>query len=205
MARVTCRCGETLKVKSTDPDRLDCPRCGAKIRVRRSPTSPPGMGTAGDGYVRFHCPCGRRLKVPADDRPEAGKCPDCGRVVPVPESAWPRGGATPSPGAGNLPGPGRANPGGRTEDMDAADLARLEQWTSRHQGRPATAEAPRGIASTTSHPAMDAVASQPAAKQGEPVAAVRMEAGLRVCPRCGKPVHMSATVCRNCGEPVPKR
>ena len=35
--------------------------------------------------------------------------------------------------------------------------------------------------------------------------AMKMEAGLRVCPRCGKPLHMSATVCRSCGEPVAKR
>jgi len=34
---------------------------------------------------------------------------------------------------------------------------------------------------------------------------VKMEAGLRLCARCGKPLHISATVCRSCGEPVPKR
>ena len=38
---VTCRCGETLKVRSGDPDRLTCPRCGAKIRIRRSPAQRP--------------------------------------------------------------------------------------------------------------------------------------------------------------------
>jgi hypothetical protein len=194
MARVTCRCGETLKVRSTDPDRLVCPRCGAKIRVRRSPTVPPRMGGggAGDGYVRFHCPCGRRLKVQAQDRPEAGKCPDCGRVVPVPDSAWLQMGAVDTPGPGGPAYPGRTSPEARTEDMDAADLARLEQWASGHLGNPVAADPPQGLLTTTSYEALDA-------------AAVKMEAGLRVCPRCGKPVHMSATVCRDCGAPVSKR
>ena len=85
MARVTCRCGEMLTVTTGDPDRLTCSRCGAKIRVRRSPAQRPEAAESEDGYVRFNCPCGRRLKVRADERPEAGKCPDCGRIVPVPE------------------------------------------------------------------------------------------------------------------------
>jgi ribosomal protein L32 len=76
--------------------------------------------------------------------------------------------------------------------MDAADLARLEQWASGHRERPVAAVPPQGLLTTTSHEALDA-------------AALKMEAGLRVCPRCGKPVHMSATVCRDCGAPVPKR
>jgi hypothetical protein len=33
----------------------------------------------------------------------------------------------------------------------------------------------------------------------------RIEAGLRVCPRCGKPVHMAATACGECGAAVPRR
>jgi hypothetical protein len=37
------------------------------------------------------------------------------------------------------------------------------------------------------------------------VAPLKVEAGLRVCPRCGRPVHLSAEVCRQCGASVPKR
>jgi len=162
------------------------------------------MGTAGDGYVRFNCPCGRRLKVQAEDRPEAGKCPDCGRVVPVPETAWSEAGVA-AQGPGDSQRPGRSRPASRTADMDAADLARLEAWASRHVGRPLPAEAPRQAGTTTSHEALGAVAPSQASKPEGPPTAIKMEAGLRVCPRCGKPVHMSATVCRNCGEPVPKR
>src|SRR6516225_1388802 len=113
MARVTCRCGEVLKVKSGGPERIDCPRCGARIRLRRrssasTPASLQGVSETEDGYIRFVCPCGRRLKVRAADRPEAGKCPDCGRVVPVPESAW-------SDAASVARSP-RSDPDARTED-----------------------------------------------------------------------------------------
>ena len=80
MPRVTCRCGERLKVQPDGPERIECPRCGAKIRLRH--TSPRRPAGTGDGFLRFLCPCGRRLKVPAADRPVAGRCPDCGRIVP---------------------------------------------------------------------------------------------------------------------------
>ncbi len=194
MARVTCRCGETLTVTSSDPERVTCPRCGAKIRVRRSPSQQPDAGALPDGYVRFNCTCGRRLKVRAADRLEAGKCPDCGRIVPVPDSAWDEA-TDGSPGAKSQ---GRTSSSSRTEDMDAVDLDRLEQWASRFPA--AKQNAQPGDLTTTSHPSMGAVSS--AATQ-PPV--MKMEAGLRVCPGCGKPLHMSATVCRSCGEPVPRR
>ena len=73
MARVSCRCGEKIKVQPDSPDRIDCPKCGARIRLRRPP--PKVSGSDGDGYLRFLCPCGRRLKVPAADRPVAGQMP----------------------------------------------------------------------------------------------------------------------------------
>ncbi len=201
MARVTCRCGETLKVTSNDPDRLTCPRCGAKIRVRRSPSRRPEAIKSEDGYVRFNCPCGRRLKVRGDERPEAGKCPDCGRIVPVPESAWNET-ANVSPG---LKGQGQTHPTARTEDMDAADRDRLERWANRHKAVSNHNEQ-AGDESTTSHQALSAASPAAAAiAQDSSSPMLKMEAGLRVCTRCGKPLHLSATVCRSCGEPVPKR
>jgi len=199
MARVTCRCGETLKLTSNDPDRLTCPRCGAKIQVRRSPSQRPEATELEDGYVRFNCPCGRRLKVQGDKRPEAGKCPDCGRIVPVPESAW-KETADASPGSR---GQGRTHPTTRTQDMDAADLERLERWASRYQAA-SNYNQQLGGESTTLHQALNAV-SPAAMAQDSSSPVTKIEAGLRVCPRCGKPLHMSVTVCRSCGEPVPKR
>ena len=116
MPRVTCRCGEKLKVEPDGPERIDCPKCGAKIRLRRS-TSPRVMRTAGDGYLRFLCPCGRRLKVPTVDRPVAGKCPDCGRVVPVPTSAQTPSITAPTKRAA------QSDPEARTEELNDDDLA----------------------------------------------------------------------------------
>jgi hypothetical protein len=160
--RVTCRCGERLSVPVDGPDRVVCPKCSARIRVRRD----NAQAGAGDGFVRFACPCGRRLKVKAEGTPKAGRCPDCGRVVPVP-----------SPGSSSTLSPGQAE--APTEDLSPADLALLEQWSERHLGQATQAAGP----STT----------------------VRAEAGLRVCPGCGKPVHMGASACRECGTHVPKR
>jgi ribosomal protein L40E len=87
--------------------------------------------------------------------------------------------------------------------MDAADLERLERWARSLAASPLGDPAP-GTENTTSHPELRAMS--PGQKgPPEPPAAVNMEAGMRVCPRCRKPLHMSATVCRTCGEPVPRR
>ena len=180
--------------------------CSVRDAARRSGCAAPSTrqeaGEPADGYVRFNCPCGRRLKVRAEGRPEAGKCPDCGRVVPVPESAWAETEAP--PGKAN---PGRstgARPDARTADMDAVDLKRLEQWASRCRPGVNQNERQAGGLTTTSHQSLGALPpTEPAPADPPPV--LKMEAGLRVCPRCGKPLHMSATVCRACGEPVPKR
>jgi len=120
MAQVRCRCGEVLEVADGD-ERVVCSRCGARIRIRRRP---PGAESGArpdappsDGYVRFACPCGRRLKVRAANRPKAGRCPDCGRTVPVPVGAL----------AAAL-----EDPETRTEELDQNDIARLQRWAARH-------------------------------------------------------------------------
>src|SRR4051794_4986452 len=80
MPRATCRCGEPLNVPEGS-ERVVCPRCGARVKVR-VPAVGPVLDS--DGFLRFNCPCGRRLKVGGGRLPSHGKCPDCGRVVPVP-------------------------------------------------------------------------------------------------------------------------
>src|SRR3982751_3207685 len=80
MPQAKCRCGELLSFPDDGPNRVVCPKCQAKVRVRRADSS----GGRPDGFIRFPCPCGRRLKVSADRPPESGKCPECGRVVRVP-------------------------------------------------------------------------------------------------------------------------
>jgi hypothetical protein len=189
MPQVTCRCGEVIDIQPSSPDRIDCPRCAARIRLRRRRRSSgllQGASETADGFVRFFCPCGRRLKVRASGRPEAGKCPDCGRVVPVPNSALSDSARMSSP-------VGESE--SRTDEMDNADLARIQEWTANHLAR-------------SGGPEFDAEAtpaSVPAFGDGSQPSNVKFEAGLRVCPACGKPVHMSATTCRECGSPVPRR
>ena len=173
MPRATCRCGQILSSPVNGPERVICPKCSAKIRVRQDA---PKVGP-GDGFIRFHCPCGRRLKVRAEattpDVPLAGKCPDCGRVVPVPTQPGSNSGPL------KLKGHGAET---HTEELGPEDFARLESWAAGHLARAAAAAMP------------------PPAR-----ASVKAEAGLRVCPRCGRPIHMSAVACRECGAPVPKR
>ncbi len=189
MSQVTCRCGETITVDSSEgPDRVDCPKCGARIRLRRKVDAGTAENT-GDGYVRFPCPCGRRLKVRASGGQKAGKCPDCGRMVPV-------------PGASAVGG-GRLDFDSRTADLDPADIARLREWTERHTGR--SLESANGPDATPMGvPQIRVGPSGPGENAPRP-SMVSFEAGLRVCPRCGKPVHISATACRECGTAVPRR
>ncbi len=180
MPRVTCRCGQVLSVPVNGPERVICPKCSARVRVRRDP--PP----EGDGMVRFLCLCGRRLKVrpgAPDDGPMAVKCPDCGQVVEVP-----------TPSSSGLDPSWRANdPESPTEDLDEDDLALLDQWTSKHLG----------VSTSPPPPPPPPVVALPVAEP--PAPPLKAEAGLRICPRCGRPLHLSAVACRNCGAPAPKR
>jgi hypothetical protein len=198
MPRVTCRCGEKLKVAPGGAEHMECPHCGARIRLRRQ--VPEKNDATGDGFIRFLCPCGRRLKVPAEDRPKAGKCPDCGRVVPVPTSA-----------IGTLNSSKGQKPGGndlerRTEDLDAAELAELEKWSARHlaNSRQPAGKLSTGPGAVGSRAGNDDQLGLPASAFIQ-ASVVKFETGLRVCPRCKKPLHLSADNCRECGMPVPRQ
>lgn len=178
MPRATCRCGQVLSLPADGTDRTVCPACGAKIRIRlpEGGAAPAPESTEEGGFIRFACPCGRRLKVTSGwasspTKPSHAKCPDCGRIVPVPASSASAGG-----------------PEAPTEELSAVDAAMIEAWSRRH------------LADTSGDPASTHVV--PTAQANTPF---RSEAGLRVCPGCGKPVHLGAIVCRGCGSHVPKR
>jgi predicted RNA-binding Zn-ribbon protein involved in translation (DUF1610 family) len=176
MPRATCRCGQELNIPDESTDRVVCPRCGSKVKVRLAGgnTTRPGAGGAGgggagprveDGLLRFLCPCGRRLKVSATNPPSHGKCPDCARIVPVPaESLIP------------VSSLNAQDPEYPTEELSTTDVANLERWAAPHLERDTPLRVP-----------------------------TRVEAGLRVCPQCGKPVHLGADTCRTCGVAVPRR
>jgi hypothetical protein len=89
-----------------------------------------------------------------------------------------------------------------TAELDAEDLDVLDRWAEGHLASP---PAPPGVV----EPVDPRRASTPPLPVPAPVAAIevpaRAEAGLRVCPRCGRPLHLSAEACRNCGAPVPRR
>ncbi len=191
MPRVTCRCGQVINVPGEGPERIVCPNCEARIRVRRpskvpvknastvlDPTIPPPPGVPhADGFIRFSCPCGRRLKVPAADSPISGKCPDCGRIVPIPRHVD----GSPVP----------EDPEATTSELSAEELARLDEWSKRHRSK-----------------LTEGAGQKPAVKQAAvpgKSSKTAVEAGMRVCPKCGKPVHLSAIACRDCGAKVPKR
>jgi len=195
MARVTCRCGETIKVHADSPDRIACPKCGARIRLRRSEGQAKHTGQPDDGYYRFYCPCGRRLKVSVQGRPEAGKCPDCGRVVPVPTSALLASGSVGRSAA--------ADAEARTEELSADDLGRLERWAARHLSLSTRREQTNAVAPGTADEEADQDRGPGTLEPALP-SVVKFEAGLRVCPRCRKPVHLGVTHCRECGNPVPR-
>ena len=176
MARATCRCGQPLEVPPEGVEHVTCPRCAAKVRIiRKRREGDPGGSDAspGDGFVRFSCPCGRRLKVSAIDRPTHGKCPDCGKIVPVPANAGSSSSVAESP----------------TEELATTDRAMLDAWAKSHLAR---GNGNRNSSSSTAEMALDSPARS-------------AEAGFRVCPRCGKPIHLNADTCRACGIPVPKR
>lgn len=173
MSKATCRCGQSLKIPGGGVERVVCPKCGARIRLRR-----PAPVVPADGYLRFFCPCGRRLKVAADQGVAQGKCPDCGRIVPVPTSS--------ASAESNLP-PGHPEAG--TIDLSPEEAAGLDRWSSEWAAR-------QGAASPDRTP----IIAQPS-----PAPSERAEAGLRVCPKCKKPIHLGADVCRACGTSVPRR
>ena len=193
MPRVTCRCGEKLIIPVESPDHLDCIRCGARIRLRRA--KPRGDDFTADGFIRFLCPCGRRLKVSAEERPKAGKCPDCGRVLPVPLS-----------GIGiSVPAQDRDEADVRTEELDATDVAELEKWSARLLAAPIQ---PESNQTRTVHLLSGGPDNQGAGLHSHAIpnaSVVKFETGLRVCPRCKKPLHLSADNCRECGMPVPRQ
>ena len=56
MPRVTCRCGEKLNVQPDGPERIECPKCGAKIRLRAVSSATTRGGKAAMVSCDFFAP-----------------------------------------------------------------------------------------------------------------------------------------------------
>jgi hypothetical protein len=81
-----------------------------------------------------------------------------------------------------------------TEDMLPTERELLEAWTQAHrQGGPVVG----GTGSAES------AATGPTSTEEGPIVP-RTERGLRICPGCGRPLHLAAVVCRHCGASAPK-
>ncbi len=170
MSKATCRCGQPIVIPNDGTERVVCPKCHAKIRIRKSMAARPD-----DGFVRFNCPCGRRLKVRTENDSTHGKCPECGRVVPVPSRDDPR--AVPP-----------AHPGAPTVDLTPQEIAALDAWSREWNVRQKNSdEQPTPV---SAHPPLAPVS--------------RAEAGFRICPKCLKPLHLGSEMCRTCGIKVPR-
>ncbi len=115
MPRATCRCGEPLNIPDDGTERIVCPKCSAKVRVRPKAVGPDKV--LADGFIRFSCPCGRRLKVKADA--DAGPT----RQVPRLRAGRPRPLATP-------PGEARGLRGD-TQELSRGGPGVLDEWSQR--------------------------------------------------------------------------
>jgi hypothetical protein len=190
---VICRCGEKLKLPTECLEHINCPRCSARIRVRCE--LPKGNAADEDGFIRFLCPCGRRLKVPAEESPKVGRCPDCRRVVPVPTSTF---------GTLNLTS-GKNDVETRTQDLDANDLAELKRWSDRYWADSGQAQNNSGKTRPLAVPLGPDNDKLGLFSSTIPRASVvKFETGLRICPRCQKPLHLGSNNCRECGIHVPR-
>ena len=115
--------------------------------------------------------------------PVAGKCPDCGRVVPVPASA-------PGPSMVDPASrPSQADPEARTDELDNNDRAQLERWSTKYTTSVNQPEE-NPLPATGLH--LVGVGTDPRANLGAvasvtpPTSAVKFEAGLRVLPSLQK-------------------
>jgi hypothetical protein len=129
-----------------------------------------------------------------------GKCPDCGEFVPIPDE-MPK-----SSSSATVRAVSSSNPESPTEELSLDDMAALERWAQSHSVP--TANGSASFASRPPEPVDETAIPQalpvnPAPRPIRP--ATKVEAGLRVCPRCGRPVHLGADACRECGARVPKR
>ena len=88
--RMTCACGKSLRLSRQYAGQIvRCPHCRAEIAVGRDRplAAQADMVTPDDGFIRFVCTCGRRMKVPSRYAGRSGKCPRCAVRVTVPRAS----------------------------------------------------------------------------------------------------------------------
>ncbi len=91
-----CACGERISVSPQYANKVvQCPRCRARVRIppltSPSPVRRPRPAAASRAgcknrqqAIRFACPCGKKIKVPARYAGRFGTCPRCGTRLRIP-------------------------------------------------------------------------------------------------------------------------
>jgi DNA-directed RNA polymerase subunit RPC12/RpoP len=94
--RTACACGSAIRVTRQYAGRtVRCPQCRQPVVVPDktdffgpAPALPDALTgvlkKAQDNRIRFVCPCGKRMKAPAEYAGRSVKCPRCGAKLKIP-------------------------------------------------------------------------------------------------------------------------
>jgi membrane associated rhomboid family serine protease len=97
--RTACACGNAIRATRQYAGRtVRCPTCKQPIVIPaktdffgpappRPPAEAPKVKKVRDDFIHLVCPCGKRMKVPAQYAGRTGKCPHCGARFRVPPLA----------------------------------------------------------------------------------------------------------------------
>jgi hypothetical protein len=87
----TCSCGRTISTSRQYSGKIvRCPDCKGRVLMPESIEPALQQGpkafSRDDGFIRFACSCGKRIKMPARYAGRWGKCPQCDARVRIPAS-----------------------------------------------------------------------------------------------------------------------
>ncbi len=88
----TCSCGQVVKAsRQYGGQTVCCPACKGEVMMPEAlPAERPSTGLSGavghDGYIRFACSCGKRIKVSVRQAGRRGRCPRCDARIRVPRA-----------------------------------------------------------------------------------------------------------------------
>jgi membrane associated rhomboid family serine protease len=89
--RLVCPCGKKIRAPALYAGKTGrCPECGCDVEipeqkaVEPQATAPQTNRPTAES-IRFVCPCGKRVKVPAAFAGKSGRCPKCGSPLKIPQ------------------------------------------------------------------------------------------------------------------------
>jgi len=90
--RFMCSCGKRLKVPAAFVGKIArCPQCQKRLtipgkRPAAPEAAPPQAQKPKEQFIRFVCPCGKRIKVPTKFAGKSGRCPRCQSQLKIPDA-----------------------------------------------------------------------------------------------------------------------